>query len=59
MKLITVEEHFAPAQIPGVNVKRGAPPLIADTMPGAPWLTDKGTAFDVGINGWLIWTLMG
>lgn len=48
MKLITVEEHFAPAQIPGVNVKRGAPPLIADTMPGAPWLTDKGTAFDVG-----------
>lgn len=47
MKLITLEEHFSIAAVPGINVTKGEPPLVKNTMVNAPWLLDPDTAIDI------------
>lgn len=47
-KLITLEEHFAPAAVPGIEMKKGAPPLEQGTMLGAAWLTDPACGVEIG-----------
>ena len=48
MKVITLEEHFAPIAVPGLNLKKGLPPLEQGTMLGAAWLSDPATGVDIG-----------
>ena len=49
MKVICVEEHFAPAAVPGVEMKKGGlPPLEKGTNVGAAWLDDPSTGAEIG-----------
>ena len=49
MKVITVEEHFSPLQVPGILLpKGGLPPLEKGTNIGAAWLDDPDTGVDIG-----------
>lgn len=48
MKVITLEEHFAPMAVPGLNLPKGLPPLEQGTSLGAAWLADPSTAAEIG-----------
>lgn len=48
MKVITVEEHFAPALVPGITMPKGLPPLEKGTNVGAAWLDDPSTGAEIG-----------
>lgn len=48
MKVIGIEEHFAPAQVPGIVMPKGLPPLEEGTNVGAAWLTDRATSVEIG-----------
>lgn len=48
MKVIALEEHFAPVAVPGLNLPKGLSPLEQGTMLGAAWLTDPSTGADIG-----------
>ncbi len=48
MKVITLEEHFAPIAVPGLNIPKGDPPLERGTNVGAAWLDDPSTGVDIG-----------
>ena len=47
MKVIAVEEHFAPAYVPGI-VLQNIPQVVAGTHKGSSWAQDPTTNFEVG-----------